>query len=312
MTSQKPTIVLLDDEERIVRSVKAILRQQYKVRATTNPQEALAWLKTEQVMLIISDQRMPDMDGVEVLKRARKISPGTMRILLTGYADKEAVIGSVNEGEIFRYIHKPWQAAELQATVDEAVAVAQSTYTLLDDHSKTLNGVDPVGHSSAAPIKVLVLDDHAQDVAESIVCDKGFEIYCADTLDQAYERLSEQPIGVMLTDVRVDGEDITNTIRLLKVNHPDLITIAMTHYHDSDSLIHLINDGQVFRFLMKPLGQGKLKRVLKAAKDRIKLNAISPKLLERTKVKPITVEPKSKKRLSLMARIRKIRNHNAA
>lgn len=315
MESQKPIIVLLDDEERIVRSVKAILRHKYKVLATTNPLEALAWLKANQVMLIISDQRMPEMLGVDVLKRARKLSPGTMRVLLTGYADKEAVIDSVNEGEIFRYIHKPWQVDELQLIVDEAVNVAQSTYHLLDNHLKASYEPSHLTLDSKDFIKVLILDDDPKMVADKMSDLSGFEFYYADELDQAYEILSQQQISVLLTDIRVNGEDITQTIRLFKVNYPDLITVAMTNYHDSDSLIHLINEGQVFRFLMKPLGAGKLNRVFRAAKDRVKLNATSPKLLERTQVqskKDEHLEPNSKKRISLMARIKKIRVKKAA
>lgn len=289
MEQQKPTIVLLDDEERIVRSVKAILRQKYKVLATTNHHEALAWLKTEPVMLIISDQRMPEMDGVDVLKRARKISPGTMRILLTGYADKKAIISSVNEGEIFRYIHKPWHADELQNTVDEAVAVAQSTYALLENNAKTFSGMSQSECCGAKSCNVLVFDEEVKGVCESMTGQVGFVFHYASSLDDVHKLLSEESIHIFLTYMCLDSEDMYQMVKQLKIEKPNLITMVITHNQGSDALVDLINAGQVFRLLVRPLSQERLKSVFKAAMDRIKVNAISPKLLDRTKVISNTV-----------------------
>ncbi|MBX4377732.1 response regulator, partial [Mycobacterium tuberculosis] len=75
----------------------------------------------------ISDQRMPKKLGVEVLKEVKDVSPHTIRILLTGYADLTAVIDSINEGEIFRYITKPWQTDELKNIVNQATQIALQT-----------------------------------------------------------------------------------------------------------------------------------------------------------------------------------------
>jgi len=105
---EKPKILLVDDEVRILRSLGLLLRMQYQVFATSDGNEALDILAREHIHVLISDQRMPIMTGTELLSRARKVSPKTVRILLTGYADAAAVEDSVNEAEIFRYINKPW------------------------------------------------------------------------------------------------------------------------------------------------------------------------------------------------------------
>src|SRR6218665_2737 len=120
----KPKILLVDDEERILRSLGLLLRMQYQVFATSDGHEALAILKREKIHVLISDQRMPIMTGSELLKHAREISPDTVRILLTGYADAEAALEAVNEGEIFRYINKPWGPKELRDTIAQAAEIA--------------------------------------------------------------------------------------------------------------------------------------------------------------------------------------------
>ena len=102
----KPSILLVDDEERILRTLTMLLKMQYQVFSTTDGHEALRILKKEKINVLISDQRMPLMVGTELLKQAKSLSPQTMRILLTGYADVDAAVDSVNEGEIFRYINK--------------------------------------------------------------------------------------------------------------------------------------------------------------------------------------------------------------
>jgi response regulator RpfG family c-di-GMP phosphodiesterase len=120
----KPRILLVDDEERILRTLTMLLKMQYQVFSTTDGNEALNILKQEKIHVLISDQRMPLMVGTELLRQAKNISPQTMRILLTGYADVDAAVDSVNEGEIFRYINKPWGPKELRDTVADAATIA--------------------------------------------------------------------------------------------------------------------------------------------------------------------------------------------
>ena len=106
---KKEKILCVDDEVQIVISLRALLRSKYEVLIATSGEEALDILRKDNtIRVLISDQRMPKMLGAEVLREARKISPGTMRLLLTGYSDLQAIIDSINEGEVFRFINKPW------------------------------------------------------------------------------------------------------------------------------------------------------------------------------------------------------------
>ena len=125
MSLVKAKVLLVDDEERILRTLGMLLKMQYQVFTTTDGHEALRILEREKIHLVISDQRMPVITGTQLLRQAKKISPNTMRILLTGYADVDAAMDAVNEGEIFRYINKPWGPKELRDTIAEAVGIAQ-------------------------------------------------------------------------------------------------------------------------------------------------------------------------------------------
>jgi response regulator RpfG family c-di-GMP phosphodiesterase len=110
----KETLLIVDDESRILRSLRAVFRAGYQVRTTTDCKEALQILKIEQVSAIISDQRMPEMRGVDLLNQARQISPNTMRLLMTGYSDVSSILDAINQGEVYRYITKPWGAKTLR------------------------------------------------------------------------------------------------------------------------------------------------------------------------------------------------------
>jgi len=112
----RATLLLVDDEERILRSLSLLLRSRFEVLTTTDGAWALEWVRERTVHVVVSDQRMPGMSGVDVLRGVRERSPATMRLLLTGYADLAAVEASMNEGEIFRFLEKPWDAPALIAT----------------------------------------------------------------------------------------------------------------------------------------------------------------------------------------------------
>lgn len=120
----KPSILFVDDEQRVLNSMRALFRRDYDVHVTTLGSEALTILRDKTVEVIVADQRMPEMTGVEVLGAAKDISPNTVRILLTGYADLDAIEGSINIGEVFRFLSKPCPPNHLRETIKLAVDIA--------------------------------------------------------------------------------------------------------------------------------------------------------------------------------------------
>lgn len=126
-------ILCVDDEPSILAALKRVFRAQgYDVLTATSGKEGLALLETEAVDLVISDMRMPEMDGAQFLEQVFNRWPATKRILLTGYADAAATIAAINLGKIWRYVAKPWNDGELLITVQQALAHRQ----LMDENAR--------------------------------------------------------------------------------------------------------------------------------------------------------------------------------
>lgn len=120
-------VLLVDDEENILRSLRRVLRlEPYELVTAESGDAALGVLESERVDLIISDARMPGMDGPTLLSNARRRWPWIVRILLTGYADMNSTIKAINDGRIYQYISKPWDDDELRTTIRQALAFQYS------------------------------------------------------------------------------------------------------------------------------------------------------------------------------------------
>ncbi len=120
MSDTKINILYVDDEMNNLVSFKATFRMKYNVQTAIGGEEAIRILDEHDIHVIITDQRMPGMTGVEFLESILDRHPEPMRILLTGYADLNAVIDAVNKGKIYHYLSKPWNEAELDATIQRA------------------------------------------------------------------------------------------------------------------------------------------------------------------------------------------------
>ena len=119
---RRHTILVVDDEADVVASVKDLLRLEYKVLGATRAAEGLALLENNPVHVVMTDQRMPEISGVELLTRVRQRWPDAIRLLFTGYADIRAVVDAINQGNVYRYITKPWDPDELLTIIRDACA----------------------------------------------------------------------------------------------------------------------------------------------------------------------------------------------
>lgn len=120
-TRPNPTVLVVDDEPGVLESLADLLRKEFHVLGTSDPDEALSLLANEEVAVILSDQRMPKQTGAQLLATASALSPDTIRVLLTGYADIEVVIEAVNDAKVFYYLSKPWRNDSILDLVRTAV-----------------------------------------------------------------------------------------------------------------------------------------------------------------------------------------------
>jgi CheY-like chemotaxis protein len=120
--STRPRILVVDDEEAILETMTFTFEDDYEVLTSSSAREALALLEREgPVAVVISDQRMPEMTGVEFLARVFALHPTTVRMILTGFADMDAIIRAINDGHVYAYVTKPWEPDQLKQVVRRAV-----------------------------------------------------------------------------------------------------------------------------------------------------------------------------------------------
>lgn len=289
----KPKIAFIDDEKRILRSMKLLFRKSHEVFVTTDPSEYIDYIKNNHVHVAVSDQRMPERLGVDILREVKEVSPSTMRILLTGYADLNAIIGSINEGEIYRYLTKPCKSEELQSVVGRATEIALSYDNdgLYDNESLSIERQN-----------LLVIDESIETV-QMIRSQfaNNYNVLHASTLEAAYDYLANNDIGVCITDVNIGGENIAPIIFTLKQDAPHLVVLVQTQFQDAHLLIDLINKGQVYRCLPKPMRPSLLEVSVNRAFRHYNSLKAKPELLKRHEVE---VDPNDLVSIDLSSRVK--------
>jgi DNA-binding NtrC family response regulator len=121
--SGKPLIACVDDDESMLAAVTRSLRREgsFEVRGTSSVAEVLEWIKTDEVAVLVSDYEMPEMTGAQLAGIVKRVRPETVRILLTGRRTLDTAIDGINQGEIFRFLGKPFEDKQLREAVRDAV-----------------------------------------------------------------------------------------------------------------------------------------------------------------------------------------------
>lgn len=359
----RPRILFVDDEQRVLNSMRIMFRRQFDLFLASHGQEALDIIKKEDIDVIVADHRMPQMTGVEVLSKVRSLSPRTVRILLTGYADLDAVEGSINDSEVFRFLTKPCAPQQLKNTIEQAAKLAREAPAVeadsseLDDEdvleiimeSETSREIvhDPVSTQTPAssprettpPAAPNAAQKPAQPSSEWTATDvierppslappppaqapqpaqpqapqpaarrrtglgvivfssdeavittvqqavRGrLPVYTASNIVKVVSILTEHRPGVLITDISTDKATIHSMTARLKEHLPELVTIAISQHRDVLDMVWLINHGQIFRFLRKPLSAGRCAVSLQAALHHHRALLKNPDLIKRHEV----------------------------
>ena len=266
---RRPSILFVDDEERIVNSLTHLFGDSYEVETATGGMAALERLRARRFHVLVSDQRMPDMPGVELLRQAKDLAPRTVRLLLTGYSDLAAIVGSVNDSEVFRFVSKPWQEEDLRATLAEAVDVAIALEAAAAAPAPAL----------PPDAKALVLGEPALARAARELAKGAYTVREATGIDAALEVLAAEEIGTLVCDLDIGAGDPAALLRILKKQSPQTQLIAASSASDSELIISLINEARIYRFLKKPVNYSLLQAAMGAALGRYARMMHSPALL---------------------------------
>lgn len=285
MTQAIQSVLFVDDEPHILNTMRWLFKRQYNVLVADSGAKAIEILKQQKVDVIVSDQKMPGMTGVEVLHQAKELCPASMRILLTGYSDFDATVGSVNKGEIFRFVQKPWVNKELKEVVNLAADTASHTASDIIKSFRTIPSANAGRNDATTDINdpaVLVLDGDQESsvhIRDSLI--NRSQVFYTHDMEEALNLLEKESIGVIVSETRIGRNDVTSMIKLLKHYHPDIVSIVMTNSNDANTVIDLINEGQIFRFLTKPVKLGMCRLCIEAGLRKHKELKANPNLAKR-------------------------------
>jgi len=244
----KLRVLFVDDDERILNALRTLFRAEYDVAIAGNADEAMALLRAGNVPIVVSDQRMPGKTGVEFLREVRKSFPRTVRLLLTGYSDLAAMVGSINEGEVFRFVKKPWDNEEIRATLADAAAVAAR-----------LNA--PAPRKDAPSEGSILVIDPQQGLArglEKLVAGKA-GVKLVATVPEAARLLQSGEFAAIVADQKVGAGELVKLFRVVKAKRPETLSILVADEADSDLVASLINEAQIYRFLTRPVNAADLR-----------------------------------------------------
>lgn len=362
--TDKARILFVDDEKRVLNAMRGLFRRDYELFLSTDGAEAVRLGIENNVDVIVADQRMPGMTGVQVLAEMKVRSPRTVRILLTGYADPSAVEGSINDGEVFRFLSKPCPPQVLRETLKLAISAARTKPDTVAPpppaatkppptqpaapkpaepsqpappalpHAEPAPVPTPAAANSVPPLPLTAANDsdmpappvHDQPAADTKVdaradessshwqsvtnvvmsedtveetsehlaltsstlglgdvsavvftvdsefaatairaCSSDRNVILATTLVKVAQAIQQENAGVLVTDFTNSGAILQKIIAALKKYMPELVTIVVNNGRDTTDMINLINFGQVFRYVLKPIEPTRLRDDINAA-----------------------------------------------
>jgi response regulator RpfG family c-di-GMP phosphodiesterase len=232
---------------------------------------------------------MPAIQGIEVLRQARDLSPCTVRILLTGYSDTQAILGAINDVEVHRFLQKPWDNEKVKQVIEEAVRLAQSLFdapavpVVLDPAPARDDGehghrnlaevlqfpLKPRGGPAAAqaPAAPPAAPEPALQKETVLIVGAGAAVFDetraemgalvnvehATTLDDVFRALATRPVGIMVCSFDVQSEADRTFLQMLKRDFPFILVIAACDSTDARRLIELINQAKIFRYIRRPV-----------------------------------------------------------
>jgi len=227
MPAKRHTILIVDDEPDILEALDLSLEIDYNVLTATSGFDALDLLKEHEVALIISDQRMPKMTGEEFLEKAREMSPDTVRMMLTGFADFAAIVDAINKGQVYRYISKPWEPAELEIDVRTGV----ERYALQHSLAQRMRELKALCEIGATITSTLDSEQVIQKVLDGVVGALGFDRSHLMLVDEEANRLvtggsagmdDETLAYLRELEYDLDREDV-GVVLTVKENRPLLV-----------------------------------------------------------------------------------------
>ncbi|WP_162342021.1 hybrid sensor histidine kinase/response regulator [Cyclobacterium salsum] len=227
---QKINVLYIDDEDNNLNSFKAALRREFKVYTALDAEEGLEIARTKEIEVVIADQRMPGLTGVEFFEKLVEINPDPIRILLTGYSDISSVIDAINRGEVYRFIDKPWNLEQIKNAIINAAEIyfarkelKEKNQRLQKLHSEMNQFVYSLSHELRGPLMSI---SGISKLAKTEVLEPGIIEYF-EMIDSATLKLDDF-IYKMLDFYR--STKIEN--KVVPINFKDILDQLVTEYKE--------------------------------------------------------------------------------
>lgn len=247
--SDLPKVLCVDDDPALLRALRWLLRGEFEVTVAQDGAQALALLGAEQFDVIVSDQRMPGMSGAEFLQQARALAPHSVGLLLTGYADFSAVVHALNEGEVFRFISKPWDNNALLQAVREAARQARMRRLGCSD-IHDIAADDPTQQLGENVLLVQAEADLAATCADA--CQGLARLQVVQDAADALMLLAQRRMAVLVVQHRPGSIDTATLVRSIQHNCPLLSIVVCSAQPDIRTLQGLINECLIHRYVPLP------------------------------------------------------------
>jgi signal transduction histidine kinase len=243
----KHSILCVDDEVDNVDALERLFRRKFTVLKATSAAQGLELLAKHPVTVIISDQRMPQMTGVEFLQESLKTHPNAIRILLTGYTDIDSVIAAINSGQIYRYVTKPWDPVDLSNAVDRAVERYEIGLELVETNRALRVALEELQTLDQAKNQFMVLVNHElktpltsmlsftdllaesrldQDQSKMLARIKGAAVRLQEMINDALEFVSAET-----SQTRLDLKPMASGPLFSRSAIPELINVVAVSRH---------------------------------------------------------------------------------
>jgi DNA-binding NtrC family response regulator len=199
----KCRILVVDDDLHVLDSVAELLGDDHEVLTATGGEEGLAVLEGERVHVVISDYKMPGMDGLSFLLEVRKQYPRTSRVLMTAYADMDLVVRAMNEGEIDRFASKPYKPFEFLRIVDDCCAISLASEPVPDELTEKKTVV--IGH-----------DSHVLTLRLNLLLSQTYEVLTSSNGLEVIEMVSTRPVAGLILGMslaNIDGPVVAEYLK---------------------------------------------------------------------------------------------------
>ncbi|MFC1580496.1 NAD(P)-binding protein [Thermodesulfobacteriota bacterium] len=249
----KPHILLMEDETSVAKGLQMVLTEEgYAVDLAMTGRSALDTLDHKGFDLLVADLRLPDMDGMEVIKQVKVQKPDTDVIVITGYSNVPSAVEAMKTG-VFDYLSKPFTEEEFMATVEKVLKKKKITAPEVIPDSAPEDDLSPMEEVETEKPHILLMEDEpsvAQGL-QMVLTEEGYDVDVAPTGQSALDTLEQKGFDLLVADLRLPDMDGMEVIKQVKDQKPETSVIVITGYADVSSATEAMRKG-VTDYLPKP------------------------------------------------------------